>query len=520
MYQKYSYLPKLAHIPSEQSGGFAHDDFLGRSEFEFFIKMVNHIGDELMLINHAGQIVFVNDATVQAFARPREEILNHLVTDFFTKRTSVKSWRETHFKELKAKRQPISYQIERTIKNGERQTIEVTAVFMEYSGNEFVLSVGRDVTKQNAMQAALTEMVDFYHLLSEEAGDPILIVDGHGKLTYANQSAEDVLQSPGRALIGSLLLDFVCPDYRVEMKKNFARALKSPSRFTAEADFFDTKGERVPLELTFSSIVKDGTIVAFHIIGHDLRPRHQLEQLTLESEKMKAVQYFVSGAAQELRNPLMGVLKSTQSLMDKYHDRDFEYIGFKEFKDIMQILENVNKQIKYCYDTTAQLETLSTSKMKIGANHCSVVAVVKELLKLRKAQFVDADIVINNRISSQLPEVAMSAIDLNQVLTSLLDNAVEAMPGGGAITIRALKSQKSGMVQIEVKDEGVGIPPEILPHVFEPFYTTKQRGVERNTGLGLPIAHSLVTACGGEIKVLSSQTKGASVKIVLPIKKS
>lgn len=475
------------------------------------------MGDEMILMDTDGRIVFVNDATVQGSGYPRAELVNQPVFEFFREKISLAQFRKKYISVLKKEQRPVSFHVDRVTKKGRVQTLDSTAVLMAYQGKEYALSVARDITRQLMMQEQLKEMADFYHLLSEEAGDPILIVDKKGVITYANQAAEHFFKTDKNQVAGKIFETFVAADSLSSLKDYAQRAFRSPSKFTFEMDCVDVKGNPIPVEVSLSSVVKEGEIVAVHAIVRDRSPQHELEQLVIESEKMQAVQYFVMGTAQELKHPLRGVLKSTQALLEKYKERDFEYLSFREFKDIMKILENVNKRVKYCYDTTTQLENMSKRKVKIQDDYCYVPAVVEDILKLREAELRAANIITKCRMPEQLPPIAMGPIEFNQVVSNLINNAIEAMPGGGFFSIQAAYFKAGRQVRIDVKDEGVGIDPDILPHIFEPFYTTKQRGVEKHTGLGLSIVYNLMTDCHGKIQVHSSRGAGTTIKLLFPV---
>jgi signal transduction histidine kinase len=112
-----------------------------------------------------------------------------------------------------------------------------------------------------------------------------------------------------------------------------------------------------------------------------------------------------------------------------------------------------------------------------------------------------------------LPEIEGYGSELNQVWTNLVDNAVDAMDGRGAIDIHADPTEEGG-VQVRICDTGPGIPPDVLPRLFEPFFTTKAPGV--GTGLGLHITHAAVSRHGGRIEVESEPGKGTCFIVTLP----
>jgi signal transduction histidine kinase len=126
-----------------------------------------------------------------------------------------------------------------------------------------------------------------------------------------------------------------------------------------------------------------------------------------------------------------------------------------------------------------------------------------------------AGVDVTRYYAPDLPEIEAYGSELNQVWTNLVDNAVDAMDGRGAIDIYADPTDDGG-VQVKICDTGPGIPPEVLPRLFEPFFTTKAPGV--GTGLGLQITHSVVSRHGGRIEIESEPGKGACFIVTLPPK--
>ena len=150
-------------------------------------------------------------------------------------------------------------------------------------------------------------------------------------------------------------------------------------------------------------------------------------------------------------------------------------------------------------------------------SNCNPNRVIKSVIKDKEMYLQQHEIRPQLSLSAKNIDVRMSAVDLTQVLHNLIDNAIQAMLSGGVLTIKTSMAVRGGDLVVEVKDQGVGIPQDHLKHVFEPFFTTKVRGVRKNSGLGLPIAYSLVKDAHGDMQVNSSLRKGTVVKIDLPI---
>ena len=185
----------------------------------------------------------------------------------------------------------------------------------------------------------------------------------------------------------------------------------------------------------------------------------------------------------------------------------------------MQTLGIMHDQVQSCFDTTNRLLDINGKKVKMNRTHCDANAVIREVVRRSAQSLETAGVQCKLKLAGQLPSVAIGALELNQVMTHVLTNAVQAMPRGGSVEVRAFYQKAGGKVQIECRDEGVGIASEDLPRVFEPFFTTRNRGLGKSPGLGLAIAHSLTKSFQGEIILKSKLRQGTLVKIVFPVYK-
>jgi signal transduction histidine kinase len=143
-----------------------------------------------------------------------------------------------------------------------------------------------------------------------------------------------------------------------------------------------------------------------------------------------------------------------------------------------------------------------------------VKEVIDSTVALVKNQIMLAGIKLEVDIPEGLPKLRGHIRKLQQVFMNLFLNAIQAMAGGGEISVAA-RAESADMVRIDLGDTGMGIPQEVLQHIFEPFFTTK--GVGRGTGLGLAVSYSIVKGHGGRIQVQSEVGKGTLFSVFLPI---
>jgi len=146
----------------------------------------------------------------------------------------------------------------------------------------------------------------------------------------------------------------------------------------------------------------------------------------------------------------------------------------------------------------------------------SIVAVIDDTLKLVRNQLMLSGIQVDKDVSPDIPPISGDRKSLQQVFLNLFINAIQAMPDGGHLIIRVW-SDRGQWLHVDVTDTGQGINSEHLPHIFDPFYTTKEVG--RGTGLGLSVTYGIIEKHGGHIEAHSKTGEGATFAMVLPVKK-
>src|SRR3989338_5154437 len=202
-----SFKPKDALFGSTQIA-VASPNFNPHHSSDLFSYIIDHIGDEILIIRNDGRIVFANKAVIQNLGYPKKDLLNSSITDLYAEKIEIQKWQKTNFHRVKTAKKPVSYVVARRTAGGDIQKVAVTSVYLALHGEEYMLAAGRDVTEELALQ-----------------------------------------------------------------------------------------------------------------------------EKTKESEKMRAIQRFIVGATQEMRDPLKGVYERSRRLIDAYKTKEFEYIGFKEFQD-------------------------------------------------------------------------------------------------------------------------------------------------------------------------------------------
>ncbi|MGO9084999.1 MAG: sensor histidine kinase [Candidatus Sulfotelmatobacter sp.] len=238
----------------------------------------------------------------------------------------------------------------------------------------------------------------------------------------------------------------------------------------------------------------------------------------LHTEKMASIGKMAAVLAHEINNPLSGILTYAK-LLRKWMDREESDRqktvgqGVHRYQEICDSLDLIASESRRCGDLVRNLLTFSrATPMNLQATDLNPV--IDRAVRLMQHQLDLASIQVQPQLDPALPHVLCDAAQIEQVLVALVVNAMDAMPQGGNLWIISTSSREDNCVRIVVRDDGTGIAPEILPHLFEPFLTTKETG--RGVGLGLAISHSILERHNGSIEVQSEIGRGTTFTITLP----
>jgi len=214
--------------------------------------------------------------------------------------------------------------------------------------------------------------------------------------------------------------------------------------------------------------------------------------------------------AHEVNNPLSGILTYAK-LLRKWVDSG--QAGREKREEAMQCLELIAAESRRCGELIKNLLSLSrTAPMNIQST--DLHAVVDRCLMLVRHQLDLGGVELQVKCAEDLPRVPCDPAQIEQVLIALIMNAIDAMPRGGNLWLETQMHGDAGTIVIRVRDDGAGIAPDILPHIFEPFLTTKETG--HGVGLGLAISRGIVERHNGSIEVESELGRGTTFTITLP----
>ena len=232
----------------------------------------------------------------------------------------------------------------------------------------------------------------------------------------------------------------------------------------------------------------------------------------LHVEKMASLGKMAAVVAHEVNNPLFGILTYAKLLRKWVESGQAEK---EKRKDTMECLDLIAAESRRCGDLIKNLLSLSRTA-PINIQPTDLNRVIERCLMLVRHQVDLHGIDLQLKLANDLPLVRCDPAQIEQVLIALIMNAIDAMPRGGNLWLETRTSDDEDEIEIQVRDDGSGIAPDVLSQIFEPFMTTKETG--HGVGLGLAISRGIMERHNGRIQVASELGRGTTFTVILPIR--
>jgi two-component system NtrC family sensor kinase len=233
---------------------------------------------------------------------------------------------------------------------------------------------------------------------------------------------------------------------------------------------------------------------------------HREEQI-VQSRKLASMGILTAGVAHELTNPVNNISMITQTYEEAYENLSKE--------DRIEFIRTIGEEAERIRMIVRNLLDFAKPK-EANLKEEDINSVIKKTLALVQNMLDVARINIKMNLEEGLPKLLVDSHQMQQVFVNLITNAVQAMSPGEEISVSSGRSKKGDTVEISITDSGCGICPEVIPHIFDPFFSTKG---ESGTGLGLSVSYGIIKNHKGDIRVKSNLGAGATFIIELPIPK-
>jgi PAS domain S-box-containing protein len=360
--------------------------------------------------------------------------------------------------------------------------------------------------EQQERAAELELLKELNESIVESINVGLLAVDLEGRITHCNSALEEMLGVYRDEAIGRHVEELFAEDFTETLQQVLGNAKwhLTELRHIYKLHTASSTGRSLVLNIALAPLQADrqGRTGAL-IVLEDVTARMRLEEQLQQREKLSSIGLLAAGVAHEVNTPLTGVSSYTQMLMGMLPETDPKHA----------LLQKVRRQADRASDIVNNLLNFSRTGGATEFTELSINQVLDDTLQLLEPQLRRSLIEIVRHYDPDIPKAYGNAVKLQQIFTNLILNARDAIPEGGRIML-STSSNDEDTLTVEVSDTGIGIAPENVAKIYDPFYTTK--GVGRGTGLGLAVSYGIVQEHSGHISVESTPGKGTTFRITLP----
>jgi two-component system sensor histidine kinase AtoS len=376
----------------------------------------------------------------------------------------------------------------------------LTDEFGELAGsfNEMAVSL-------KAQLVRVEESEKRYRMLFEKAGDAIFIVDTEGENVGHIVNANEAAAAMHGFTVDELMVLNIIRDLGAagakEKAQELIKLILKGEWIKAELEHQKKDGTVFPVEIS-AGLLEIGTHKYILAFDRDVTERKRTEETLQRAEQIKICGEMAVGMAHEIKNPLAGIKVSIEVLLEELNlEESDRSVLVKVISEIRRLELLIKALLNFAKPPKPQFSLVDLNGILETAASFSLKNPSFSPIKALK----DYD--------GNLPETMADPMQLQQVFMNLILNAVEAMPGGGTLTLKTSYDKSSNTLQIMISDTGEGIADEMKEKIFQPFFTTKSKG----TGLGLAISKRLIEQHGGNIIAESNHPKGTIFRITFPL---
>jgi len=329
----------------------------------------------------------------------------------------------------------------------------------------------------------------------------IVVLDDHGRITYANRAAEELLGFDAENAAGDPIARYLSGiDWPLLLQLDEGEWSRVMSR---EIEISYPRRRFLQFYLVPLGVV-DSTEGGAVLILRDVTRERERANQELESERLRAITLLSGSLAHEIGNPLNSLNIHLQLLRREIHDLPPEE---------RQRLEDL---VRVAGDEVARLDSIISQFLRAvrpappKLEPTDLRALLEDTIEFMKPEISNRDVIVHLDAPDDLPAASADRVQMRQAFFNIIKNAIQAMPGGGVLKVSLAPTER--FVAVSFRDTGSGIDPENIGRVFEPYHTTRAGG----SGLGLMIVQRVLRDHGGEIEIHSEPGRGTTVTLFVP----
>lgn len=366
----------------------------------------------------------------------------------------------------------------------------------------------------------LLKTIAYQRNLIESSIDGILGCDENKRVIIFNKRMGKMLGYRGDEVLRRLTFNhFFSPgeelNFLVELESE--RYGGKDRLFLYETTLIGKSGRKVPVQVSATALFDQDEVNGLVCFFRDLREIRRLERQMedqariLHQDKMMSLGRLAASVVHEINNPLSGILNYIRLMRRISGARKLDEEQMQKFENYLKLVEDETGR---CSQIVAGL--LNFSRMsKPAFEEVRIEELLNRCILLSQHKLELSNIRLEVNIQGDIPAVKGDFNQLQQCVINLIFNAVDAMPNGGTLTLQGHYDFEAAMAVILVKDSGPGIASDDLPHIFEPFYTTKNQAY--GVGLGLSTVYGIMERHKGSVDVKSQSGEGAIFRLKIPV---
>ncbi len=481
-----------------------------RESEERYRELVENQGEGISFVDGEENFVFANPASEEIFGVPPGTLPGRNLREF-TDESTFKMIREQTRARMSGKKS--TYEIKIIRPDGEKRWIRLTAMprFDENGSFTGAFGVFSDITQRKFMEEALKESEEKYRAFIQSASDAIISCDSEGIIISWNKGARDIFGYEEEEALGRSIR-MLMPEEKMESYIETLRSSISGSGETLAGRLIETYGRRkdgsiFPLELSSASWeTARGTF--YTGIIRDITQRKIMEQeLRLANRELNAYAHTVS---HDLRSPIATIEGYAQLATKACEEGDRELE-----KKSLETIRRLTGRAIHLIDSL--LEYAKSGKLEGEMTEVNPGEIIAETLMEYNESIHNSGVEVT--VKERFPNVIADPVKLHQVFSNLLGNALKFMGDNPHPQVEIDWETREGMLEVSVRDNGIGIHPDLKEKIFEPFRRFNHKR-DPGLGIGLSTVKRAVEAWGGSIWMESAPGRGSSFFFTIPLAKS
>ncbi len=485
---------------------------LQKSE-ELYRTIFEHTATANAIIAEDGTVVLVNSNFEKLTGYPRRDVEHKMPWTAFIFEDDLAQMRQRH---RRRKSDPLGvpdrYEIRALARSGEVKSFFMSVALIP--GTKSTVASLIDISDRRRAEDALCQSEERFRDMARLLPETVYETDVNGRITFINETALTRFGLDRKDFDrGIHFCDILAPEDHDRAKMNFFKVLAGEDLGLSAYTARKKDGATFPALVHSTCIVTDGRPAGNRGFLVDISDKKNMEEQLLRAQKMEAVGTLAGGIAHDFNNLLMGILGNVSLLLDRMEEDHPFYERLKSMEAYVQKGSDLTRQL-LGFARGGKYELRATNLGKFVVRSSELFGRTRKEIRIRHS------------IAEGLAYVDVDRGQMDQVLLNLFVNAWQAMPGGGELSIavantvigrreaEVLGVAPGKYVRLTVSDTGVGMDKEVQARIFEPFFSTRERG--RGTGLGLASVYGIVKNHSGAVTVKSEKGDGTSFDIYLP----